>query len=149
MLVKDCMTKHVELTDPSMKIVEAARKMRDGDFGMLPVGENDRLVGMITDRDITIRLVAEGLSPDECTVGDIMSKRVLYCFEDQDTKDVALNMGQNQVRRLPVLNRDKRLVGIISIGDIALAPAAEKQMTGEALKRISQPSQQGGMRAAV
>lgn len=149
MLVKECMTKDVELTSPSTKISEAARKMRDGNFGMLPVGENDRLVGMITDRDITIRLVAEGKDPDECTVKEIMSPRVLYCFEDQDIEDAAHNMGENQIRRLPVLNREKRLVGILSLADIARAPRSERATTGEVLRDISEPKQSGGERRSA
>jgi CBS domain-containing protein len=137
MLVQECMTKNVELTDPNATIRAAAEKMRDGDFGMLPIGENDRLVGTITDRDITIRAVAEGLDPESAKVRDVMSSRVLYCFEDQDAKDVARNMGMNQVRRLPVLNREKRLVGIVSLGDLTVAP----DTVGEALKDISRKDQ--------
>jgi CBS domain-containing protein len=140
MLIKDCMTKDVELIAPSATILEAARSMRDGDFGLLPVGENDRLIGMITDRDITIRAVAEGMDPAGTQVRDCMSSKVLYCFEDQDTDDVARNMGANQVRRLPVLNREKRLVGIVSLGDLAVSLADE---SAEALREISQDKGDG------
>lgn len=138
MLIKECMTKNVELTDPGTSIAVAAQKMRDGDFGMLPVGQNDRLVGMITDRDIAVRGVAEGKNPEQTKIEDIMSKKVLYCFEDQSIEEAAENMGQNQVRRLPVLNRGKRLVGILSLSDVA-----QSQESGEhakmALHKISEP----------
>ena len=119
MLVKDCMSKKVELGEPGMSLRHAAQKMRDGDFGSLPVGENDRLAGVITDRDIAVRAVAEGKDPRQTKVREIMSDKVLYCYEDEPTEEVARNMGENQIRRLPVLNRKKRLVGILSLGDLA------------------------------
>jgi CBS domain-containing protein len=121
MTVKECMTKDVELAAPDMSIREAAQKMREGDFGVLPVGENDRLVGMITDRDIVLRAIAEGLDVDTTKVREIMSSGTLYCFEDQTLEEVARNMGENQIRRLPVLSRQKRMVGILSLGDVALS----------------------------
>jgi CBS domain-containing protein len=119
MLAKECMTKSVALGKPSMTILEAAQKMRDGNFGILPIEENDRLVGMITDRDIAVRGVAEGKDPKQAKVRDIMSSKVLYCYEDQNLDEIAENLGDNQVRRLPVLNRQKKLVGILSLSDIA------------------------------
>ena len=115
MFVKQCMTTEVELGSPEMTLQKAAQKMRDGNFGSLPIEENDRLVGMVTDRDITVRAVAEGKDPTKAAVWEIMSKKVLYCFEDQTLEDVAKNLGTNQIRRLPVLNRNKRLVGILSL----------------------------------
>src|SRR5262245_46431624 len=121
MFVRECMTKTVELASPDMTILEAACKMRDGDFGILPVGQNDRLVGMVTDRDIAIRATAEGKDPNSTKVRDVMSVGTLYCYDDQTLEEVAKNMGENQVRRLPVLNREKRLVGILSLGDVALS----------------------------
>ncbi len=123
MYVKSCMTKNVEVIEPACSLREAAEKMRDGDFGVLPIAENERLIGMITDRDIVIRAVAEGKDPRQVTVRDIMSKEVLYCFEDQTLEEVAQNLGENQVRRLPVLSREKRLVGILSLGDLAQSKA--------------------------
>lgn len=102
----------------------------------MPVGENDRLVGMITDRDIAIRGIATGKGPD-AKVRDVMSKEVRYCFDDEDIDDVLHNMRDLKVRRMPVLNRDKRLVGIVSLGD--LATNGESAETGEALSGISQP----------
>lgn len=136
MKVHEAMTPDVRVANPSQTIREAALMMAECDAGSLPVGENDRLVGVITDRDIAIRAVAEGKTP-ETKVRDVMSKEVLYCFEDEDTEDVARNMGDNKVRRLPVLDRAKRLVGIVSIGDLALSNDLDS--TGEALAEISTP----------
>jgi CBS domain-containing protein len=106
------------------------------DAGALPVGENDRLVGMITDRDITVRAVGAGKGPDT-PIREVMSKDVRYCFEDDELDEVAENMADIKVRRLPVLNRDKRLVGILSLGDIALTEGAGS--AGSALCGISEP----------
>ncbi len=136
MLVKDCMSTDVEIADPRMSLQLAARMMTRGDFGALPVGENDRLIGIITDRDITTRAVAEGKDPKQTKVREVMSDKVLYCYEDESTEDVARNMGDNQVRRLPVLNRQKRLVGIVSLGDIS-EPKSDPVHAKEALSRIS------------
>jgi CBS domain-containing protein len=136
MKIHEAMTRDVRVASPKLTICEAARLMADCDAGSLPVGENDRLVGVITDRDIAIRAVAERKSPDT-PVREIMSKEVLYCFEDEDVEQVARNMGDNQVRRLPVLNREKRLIGIVSIGDLSLI--AEADTTGEAVADISRP----------
>ncbi|MFA7613453.1 MAG: CBS domain-containing protein, partial [Candidatus Caldatribacteriota bacterium] len=135
MLAKECMTKDVELGSPNMSLTEAAKKMKEGDFGMLPVREGDRLVGMITDRDIAIRAVAEGKDPNKVQVGEVMTSKVLYCFEDQNVHDVIKNLGQNKVRRLPVLNRDKRLVGILSLGNIVHSDA-DANVVDEALQQI-------------
>ena len=120
MKVREAMTGDVRLADPDRSIREAAQMMADQDIGALPVGENDRLVGMITDRDIAVRAVAQGLGPDT-KIREVMSKQVMYCFDDEDLDDAVHNMGDIKVRRLPVLNRDKRLVGIISIGDVVKA----------------------------
>jgi len=135
MRVANCMTRNVQIADPNQTIREAARSMASLDAGILPVGENDRLVGMITDRDIAIRGVAEGKGPD-AKVREVMSAEVKYCFDDDEIGDVLRNMSELQVRRLPVLNRDKRLVGIISIGD--LATNGETVEAGKALGEISQ-----------
>lgn len=136
MLVRECMTKQVELGNPQMSLYEAAQKMRDGDFGILPIAENDRLVGMITDRDIAVRGVAEGKDPKKTLVSAVMSERVLYCYEDQSLEEVAHNLGENQVRRLPVLSREKRLIGILSMGDLAQAHTDPVEMES-ALSRIA------------
>jgi len=128
MIAKECMTKNVKLCSPYMSLAEAAKLMREGDFGILPVGDHDRLVGMITDRDIAIRAVAQGKDPLRSYVGEVMTNKVLYCYEDQDINEVAKNLGDNQVRRLPVLNREKRLVGIVSLGNIAQSGAGPKEV---------------------
>ena len=136
MKVSEAMTRDVRVANPAQTIREAAQLMFDVDAGVLPVGENDRLVGMITDRDIAIRAVAQGKGP-ETSVREVMSVEVLYCFDDEDTDEVAQNMGEHQVRRLPVVNRDKRLVGILSLGDIAVLDRDGR--AGEALADISRP----------
>ena len=118
MKVSKAMTKDVKIGSPSQTIREAAQAMAELDVGSLPVGDNDRLVGMITDRDIAVRAVAQGKGPDT-SVREVMSTDVKYCFDDDDLEEVAENMGDIKVRRLPVLNREKRLVGIVSLGDIA------------------------------
>lgn len=136
MKVSDVMSREVLLASPTQSIRDAARMMAKIDAGVLPVGENDRLVGMITDRDIAIRAVAEGKAPTT-QVRDVMSGEVLYCFDHQDLDEVAQNMGETKVRRLPVVNREKRLVGIISIGD--LARNEDAGTTGQAVSYISEP----------
>jgi CBS domain-containing protein len=136
MKVSELMTPEVEVIRPDDTLHTAAQMMADLDVGALPVGENDRLMGMISDRDITVRAVAKGCDPDKTPVRNAMSEHIRYCFEDDDTTEVAHKMGQWQIRRLPVLNRDKRLVGIVSLGDLAIGGAAEEGK--EALKEISQ-----------
>jgi len=137
MMVREVMTKDVRLVDPSTTLKHAAQLMRDGDFGLLPIGDNDRLVGTVTDRDITVRCVAAGKDPGSTTVREAMSEGVVYCFEDQEVDEVAALMGDRQVRRLPVLNREKRMVGIVSLGDLAVDDTADDE-AGEALSEISQ-----------
>lgn len=136
MKVSNCMTRDVQIANPEHTIREAAQMMGRLDAGVMPVGDNDRLVGMITDRDIAIRGVAMGKGPD-AKIRDVMSAEVKYCFDDEEVEDVLENMGGLQVRRLPVLNRDKLLVGIISLGD--LAKNGEAAEAGEALSGISKP----------
>ena len=136
MKVSDCMTRNVKMANPGETLQEAARMMAELDAGILPVSEGDRLVGMVTDRDIAIRGVACGKGPG-ATVGDVMSQEVRYCYEDDDSEAVLQNMSDIQVRRLPVLNREKRLVGIVSIAD--LAAVSRDAHTGEALGGISRP----------
>ena len=136
MKVSDCMTRDVKIASPGQTICEAAQMMLECDAGSLPVGEGDRLVGMITDRDIAVRAVARNMPPDT-PVREVMSKEILYCFEDEDIERVAENMGEQQVRRLPVLSREKRLVGIISLGD--LSQGADDSTVGHAVSDISKP----------
>ncbi len=134
MKVSDAMTRHVRVANPGETIAQAAQLMAKLDAGALPVGENDRLVGMITDRDIAVRAVAQGKGPDT-RVREVMSEDVKYCFADQQIDDVTRNMGDIQVRRLPVVDRDKRLVGILSLGDVAVTTG--DGAAGEALSGIS------------
>jgi CBS domain-containing protein len=136
MRVSECMTREVKIADPNDSLVGAAKVMAELDAGILPVGENDRLVGMITDRDIAVRGVAAGMGPN-AKVGDVMNSEVKYCFEDQEVDEALAIMGELQLRRLPVLNRDKRLVGIISLGD--LASNGQSPRAGAALGEISRP----------
>jgi len=136
MHVNEAMSTDVRIASPNQTLKEAAMIMAEIDAGSLPVGDDDRLVGMITDRDIAVRGVAKGLKPD-AKVRDVMSKEVKYCFEDDDLDDVAQNMAELKVRRLPVLNREKRLVGIISLGDIAITDGPDS--AGEAIAGISEP----------
>ncbi|HSR72721.1 MAG TPA: CBS domain-containing protein [Kiloniellales bacterium] len=135
MQIKDIMTNEVALVAPDTTLAEAARIMAKKDVGILPVGENDHLVGVITDRDIVVRGLAKGHDPESAEIGDAMTDRVLYCFDDQPVETVASNMAEEQIRRLPVVNRDKRLVGIVSIGDLAVEGSAHR--AGEALGGIA------------
>ena len=136
MNISEVMTRDVRIATPNDSLQTAARIMDEYDFGLLPVGENDRLIGMLSDRDITIRAVAQGLSPQESKVADVMTADVKYIYEDESVEQAARNMSDLQVRRLPVVDRDNRLVGIVSLGDLALS---EEDSAGAALSSISQP----------
>jgi len=135
--VAEVMTRDIQLANPDQTVREAARMMSEEDVGALPVAENDRLVGMITDRDIAIRAVAEGKGPD-AKIRQVMTDQVKYCFEDEDLDQVSKNMANIQMRRLPVMNREKRLVGIVSLADLATAKRAGTQAQ-QALRGVSQP----------
>jgi len=140
MMLRDIMTRNVVCVRPDDTLEMAARKMRDLDVGPLPVcGENDRLAGMVTDRDITVRGVAEGKDPATTPVREVMTEEIVFSFEDQDIEDAARTMKDRQIRRLVVLNRNKRLVGIVSLGDLATG-TADTERTGEVLEDISEPS---------
>ena len=128
------MTRDVRIANPDETIQDAARVLAEIDAGAMPVGENDKLVGMITDRDIAVRGIAEGKGP-ETKIRDVMTADVRYCFDDQEVDEVQKNMGDNRLRRLAVLNHDKRLVGILSFADLALSGARADQ----ALEGASQP----------
>src|SRR5262245_25407851 len=140
MRVSDVMSKGVECTRPSASLHEAAQRMKALDVGSLPVCDNDRLVGMITDRDMTVRATAKGLGPDAARVTDAMTPEVHWCYEDDDVSEAARIMEEKQIRRLPVLSRDKRLVGIVSLGDLAVE-TGDEEMAGHALEAISEPTE--------
>lgn len=135
MKVSEVMTREVKIADPGRSIADAAKLMDQNDCGSLPVGEGDRLVGMITDRDIVIRAVAAGLPPST-PIREVMTRDLKYCFENDEIEDVAENMSDIQMRRLPVLNSKKRIVGIVSLGDLA---RSDEECAGEALAGIAQP----------
>ena len=137
MKVSEVMTRDVQTIQPDQTAREAANFMLNSDAGSIPVTEGERLVGMVTDRDIAVRGVALGKGPD-ATVGEVMTHEVMYCFDDEVVEDVCENMADIQVRRLPVLNREKRLVGIVSLADIATL--ADNESAGQALEGITRPS---------
>src|SRR6185436_11520736 len=126
------MSRAVRLVGPEDNVRQVAQMMREADTGILPVAEGDRLIGMLTDRDVTVRLVAEGRDAGQTKVRDVMTADVRYVFEDEDLEHVAENMAEQQVRRLPVMNRQKRLVGVVSLGDVAESKyqSAEKVLRG-------------------
>ena len=134
MKVSEAMTRDVRIANPDETIQNAARVLAEIDAGAMPVGENDKLVGMITNRDIAVRGIAEGKGP-ETKIRDVMTADVRYCFDDQEVDEVQKNMGDNRLRRMAVLNHDKRLVGILSFADLALSGARADQ----ALEGASQP----------
>jgi len=137
MHVKDIMSREVEVIHSNIPLRAAAEKMKNLDVGMLPVRDADRLVGMLTDRDIVIRGIAGGLDPSKTEVKDVLTPDVIYCFEDAEVGEAAKLMQEKQIRRLIVLNRDKRLAGIVSIGDLAAETGSDK-LAGETVKRVSQ-----------
>ena len=136
--LKDLMSRDVKIISPDLTIGEAARNMRDGDFGMMPVGEDNRMIGTLSDRDIAIRAVAEGKGAGT-KVRDVMSAGIAWAYEDDSVEQAAKIMSDRQVRRLPVVDRDKRLVGIVALGDIAVQ-SSEILPAAEALAEISKPS---------
>ena len=138
MKVNEIITHDPQVIRPETALIEAAQKMKSLDIGMLPVCDGDRLVGVITDRDIAVRGVAQGYDPKTARVQEVMTPEVIYCFDHEDVKEAAKKMEEKQVRRLPVLNREKRLVGIVSLGDLAVRTGKEK-MAGEVLERVSKP----------
>lgn len=136
--LKDLMSRDVKVVSPDMSIKDAARKMRDGDFGMMPVGEDDRMIGTLSDRDIAIRAVAEGMDVNT-KVRDVMSEGIAWAYEDDSVEHAAKIMSERQVRRLPVVDRDKRLVGIVALGDFAVE-SSDIQPVAQALSEISKPA---------
>lgn len=140
MELREIMTRNPEVVSGEASLKEAAAKMKDLDVGLLPVCDGDRMQGMLTDRDITIRATAAGKDPGKTKVADIMSTDVAYCFEDQEVAEAASLMEARQIRRLPILSQDKRLVGIVSLGDIAVH-GGDRDLAGEALQEVSEPAQ--------
>ena len=138
MRVSEVMTRGVECARPTDSVAHAAGRMKAMDVGVLPVcGDNDRLVGMLTDRDITVRATAGASDPSGTCVRDVMTPAVTYCFEDDDVARAAATMKDKQIRRLVVLNRDKRLTGIVSLGDLAVE--GDRRQAAEALRGVSEP----------
>jgi CBS domain-containing protein len=135
MKVKDAMHKGAEWVEPQTPVADIAKKMRDLDIGAIPVGENDRLIGMVTDRDIACRGVANGAALGKLTARDVMSKGIVYCRDTEDLEDAMRIMEQKQVRRLPVINDRKRMVGMLSLGDIA--DATPHELSGEVIAAVS------------
>ena len=136
--LKDVMTRDVQVIGPDETIQEAARQMRKGNFGMLPVGENDRMIGAISDRDIAINAVSEGKSPGT-KVREVMSEGIVWAYEDDALDDAAKLMSKHQIRRLPIVDAGKRLVGIVALGDFAVENS-DIESVGETLSEISKPS---------
>ena len=138
MLVKEIMTHNVEVLSPGDTLEHAARRMEELNVGPLPVCEGNRLVGMLTDRDITVRATAAGCDPKTTPVCEAMSQDVACCYEDQDVREAAELMKRKQIRRLPVMSRTNQLVGIVSLGDLA-TEAGGRGEPGEVLKKVSEP----------
>lgn len=137
MQIRDIETQHPQVIGPDCNLIQAAQMMKQLDVGALPVCDGDRLVGMITDRDITVRGLAQGSNPQLTPVQQIMTRQIIYCREDQDVQEVAKLMEQKQIRRLVVLDANKRLVGIVSLGDLAVR-THDEPLAGEVLERVSE-----------
>ena len=144
MQLKDVMTHNVEVAHVDTSVQEAAKLMKKLDVGSLPVGDGSQLIGMVTDRDITIRATAEGLDPKKTKVKDVMTSDLIYCFEDQAPVEAAVVMQEQQIRRLPIVNHAMKLVGIVSLGDLAVdsdRKDVDDDIIGEVLEDISAPSE--------
>jgi CBS domain-containing protein len=137
MKLKEIMTRDVEVIHPDDSLQTAAQKMRERDIGCLPVCVGDRLIGAVTDRDIIVRVIAEGKDPMTMMGRNVATSPVIYCFEDQDIDEATRIMQENQIRRLVILNHDKRLVGVVSLGDVARNRPADR--SGEVLQSVSEP----------
>jgi CBS domain-containing protein len=140
MHLKDVMTRDVEVVGPDATLQEAAGRMKALDIGVIPVCDGEHLMGMLTDRDITVRATAAGRDPRTTRVRDVMTPDVVYCFEDQDVTEGQRLMQERQIRRLLILNRDKRVAGVVSLGDLAVKAGAGK-VGGAVLERVSEPAQ--------
>ena len=140
MELRDIMTRNVEVVNGNASLKEAATKMKKLDVGLIPVCDGDRLKGLLTDRDITIRATADGRDPSKTKVSEVMSTDIAYCLEDQAVDEAVILMEARQIRRLPILNQDKQLVGIVSLADIAVH-VGDRDLTGETLEEISEPAE--------
>lgn len=136
MKVKDAMHKGVEWVSPETTLAEVAKKMRDLDVGAIPIGKSDKLVGMVTDRDIACRGVAEGKDTSKLKAGDVMTKGIIFCSESEELDDALRIMEQKKIRRLPVIDDKKRMVGMLSLGDISRA--ASRELTGEVVAAVAE-----------
>ena len=139
MQLKEIMTRDVEIIAPEATLQDAAKKMKALNVGLIPVCDGNRITGMLTDRDITVRATAEGRSPTKTKVCEVMSQDVAYCFDDQSIEQAVRLMELKQIRRLPIMSRDERLVGIVSLGDLAVH-TGDQVLAGEALMEVSEPS---------
>ncbi|MFZ5610379.1 MAG: CBS domain-containing protein [Pseudomonadota bacterium] len=135
MKVKQAMHAGVKWQTPETPVTEIAKIMRDEDIGAVPIGENDRLIGMVTDRDIACRACANGADLSKITARDVMSKGITYCTEDQNIEDAIHLMEQKAIRRMPVINKRKRMVGILSLGDVSHAVSHE--LSGELAEAVA------------
>jgi CBS domain-containing protein len=135
MKVRDAMHQGVTWVEPDTNIKELARMMRDEDIGSIPVGENDRLVGMVTDRDIVCKGLADGKDVSSLTARDVMTGPIVYCRADEEVDDAVRIMEEHEIRRLPVINEDKRMVGMLSMGDIA--DCASRDLTAEVMRAVA------------
>jgi CBS domain-containing protein len=139
--LREVMTTNVTTLLPSATVQDAAHQMKALNVGSIPICEGHQLLGMLTDRDIVVRVIAERHNPETQQVQDVMTPQVDYCYEDQDVEEAAQVMQDRQVRRLPIINRDNQLVGIVSLGDLAVKANEEKTMAQQALEQISLPAE--------
>ena len=137
MKLREIMSDHVEVIHPDDSLQTAAEKMRDRDIGFLPVCDGDRLIGVLTDRDLITRGLADGLESKALLGRDLVTSPAIYCFDDQSIEEAAKLMHDNQIRRLVVLSRDKQMVGVVSLGDLAMT--ASDKLTGDVLQSVSEP----------
>ena len=137
MKLREIMSNHVEVIHPGDTLQAAAEKMRDRDIGFLPVCDGERLIGVLTDRDLITRALADGLESKAILGRDLVTSPAIYCFDDQSVDEAAKLMHDNQIRRLVVLSRDKQMVGVISLGDLAMT--ADDKLSGDVLQSVSEP----------
>ena len=141
MQVHEIMTRSVETVSPRHAIGDAARRMDELNVGALPVCDGEKLVGIVTDRDVTVRATAAGKGPDDCRVSDVMSSEIDWCFEEDTLEEATAKMKARQIRRLPVLNSERKLVGMLALGDLATSEGEGGRAAAEVLKHISEPSE--------